>query len=61
VWIGRPALWAIAYDGENGLKMALKILEEEFRACMALAGCVSLADLNPGLLKQTGRREKCVL
>ncbi|KAJ9157687.1 Hydroxyacid oxidase 1-like protein [Pleurostoma richardsiae] len=50
VWIGRPALWAIAYDGESGLRNALKLLEEEFRACMALAGCVSLDELRPELL-----------
>ena len=50
VWIGRPALWAIAYDGEDGLKSALQLLQEEFRACMALAGCASLEDLGPELL-----------
>lgn len=50
VWIGRPALWGIAYDGERGLLNALRILEEEFRACMALAGCVRLSDLGPHLL-----------
>ncbi|SPO02519.1 related to Peroxisomal (S)-2-hydroxy-acid oxidase GLO5 [Cephalotrichum gorgonifer] len=47
VWIGRPALWAIAYDGEHGLRNALKILEDEFRACMGLAGCTSLEQLGP--------------
>lgn len=50
VWIGRPALWAIAYDGEAGLVSALHILEDEFRACMALAGCSSLDELTPELL-----------
>ncbi|CAK7234959.1 hypothetical protein SBRCBS47491_009127 [Sporothrix bragantina] len=50
VWIGRPALWAIAYDGEAGLTSALHILEDEFRACMALAGCSSLDELTPDLL-----------
>lgn len=50
VWIGRPALWAIAYDGENGLRNALKLLEDEFRACMGLAGCPNLKELSPELL-----------
>lgn len=49
-WIGRPALWAIAYDGDAGLVSALHILEDEFRACMALAGCSSLDELTPDLL-----------
>lgn len=42
VWIGRPALWGIAYDGENGAFSALKILEDEFKERMGLAGCQSL-------------------
>ena len=50
VWIGRPALWAIAYDGESGLRNALKLLEDEFKACMGLAGCTSLRELRPELL-----------
>ncbi|KAI1372855.1 FMN-dependent dehydrogenase [Hypoxylon crocopeplum] len=50
VWIGRPALWGLAYDGEHGVKNALKILEDEFRECMALTGCASLKDLGPHLL-----------
>lgn len=45
VWIGRPALWAIAYDGERGLVNALNVLKDEFRDCMAMAGCVSLDEL----------------
>ncbi|KAM5343276.1 hypothetical protein ACJ41O_014242 [Fusarium nematophilum] len=56
VWIGRPALWGIAYDGERGLINALKILEEEFRACMALAGCSSLAELGPHVLMRVDSR-----
>ena len=50
VWIGRPALWGLAYDGEHGVEMALKILEDEFKACMGLAGCQSLKDLSSDLL-----------
>ncbi|KAF2452662.1 peroxisomal glycolate oxidase [Lineolata rhizophorae] len=50
VWIGRPALWAIAYDGENGLKLALSILEDEFRSCMGLAGCSNVKQLGPEYL-----------
>lgn len=50
VWIGRPALWGLAYNGEGGVRDALKILEDEFQACMALSGCTSLQDLRPELL-----------
>ncbi|TPX11128.1 uncharacterized protein E0L32_007989 [Thyridium curvatum] len=57
-WIGRPALWALAYDGEDGVRNALKILEEEFRACMALSGCASLQELGPHCLMATERTER---
>ncbi|XXH00973.1 hypothetical protein Hte_007324 [Hypoxylon texense] len=50
VWIGRPALWGLAYDGEHGVANALRILEEEFRECMALSGSATLKDLGPHLL-----------
>ena len=50
VWIGRPALWAIAYDGEHGLRNAMKVLEDEFKACMALSGCASLEELGLHML-----------
>lgn len=50
VWIGRPALWGIAYDGEHGVLNALKILEDEFKACMGLAGCRNLDELGPEAL-----------
>ncbi|NXG87458.1 HAOX2 oxidase, partial [Stercorarius parasiticus] len=38
VFIGRPALWGLAYKGEEGLQDVLKILQDEFRLSMALAG-----------------------
>ncbi|NXX27400.1 HAOX2 oxidase, partial [Nicator chloris] len=38
VFIGRPALWGLAYRGEEGLQDVLRILQDEFRLSMALAG-----------------------
>uniref|UniRef100_A0A669QRN5 (S)-2-hydroxy-acid oxidase n=1 Tax=Phasianus colchicus TaxID=9054 RepID=A0A669QRN5_PHACC len=39
VFIGRPALWGLAYkQGEEGLQDVLRILHDEFRLSMALAG-----------------------
>ncbi|KAI1097688.1 FMN-dependent dehydrogenase [Jackrogersella minutella] len=56
VWIGRPAIWGIAYNGEYGVTNALKILEDEFRECMALSGCARLKDLGPHLLIEAKHR-----
>lgn len=34
------------YAGQEGVELALKILEDEFRLCMGLAGCVSVAEIS---------------
>lgn len=34
------------YDGQEGVGLALKILEDEFRLCMGLAGCASVAEIS---------------
>ncbi|NWI14044.1 HAOX2 oxidase, partial [Crypturellus soui] len=38
VFIGRPALWGLAYKGEEGLQDVLRILRDEFRLSMGLTG-----------------------
>lgn len=42
VFIGRPAIWALNFDGDAGVKKMIDILIEEFRLTMALAGCTSV-------------------
>jgi len=43
VLVGRPVLWALALGGESGVVAALKLLGDEFRLAMQLAGCDSLS------------------
>ncbi|XP_038051631.1 hydroxyacid oxidase 1-like [Patiria miniata] len=50
VFIGRPAIWGLAYDGEKGVEKVLGILKEEFSRAMALCGCSSLSDITPDLI-----------
>ncbi|PIK36714.1 hypothetical protein BSL78_26464 [Apostichopus japonicus] len=38
VFIGRPVLWGLAYKGEEGVKMVLEMLKNEFSTAMALSG-----------------------
>ncbi len=52
-WVGRPVLCGLAYDGEIGVKLALDILEEEFRACMALTGMRSIDEIRKEGLKMS--------
>ncbi|XP_033643925.1 hydroxyacid oxidase 1-like [Asterias rubens] len=51
VFIGRPALWGLAYNGEAGVRKVLDILKDEFSLAMALAGCSSVAEITPDLVK----------
>lgn len=46
-WVGRVAVWGLAYKGEDGVSIALNILHDEFRLVMALMGCTSVKDIKP--------------
>lgn len=50
VWIGRPVLWGLAYKGEEGVRTCLRLLQDEFRLCMGLAGCVTVDEINKNYL-----------
>ena len=39
VLVGRPALWGLAVDGEQGARRVLDILREEVELALALCGC----------------------
>jgi 4-hydroxymandelate oxidase len=43
VLLGRPVLWALAVDGEPGVRQALTLLHEELCEAMVLAGCATVA------------------
>uniref|UniRef100_A0A1L8E0X2 (S)-2-hydroxy-acid oxidase n=1 Tax=Nyssomyia neivai TaxID=330878 RepID=A0A1L8E0X2_9DIPT len=45
VFIGRPAIWALAVDGQKGVENTLKIIKTELELCMALAGCPTVSDI----------------
>lgn len=49
-WIGRPVLWGLAYKGQAGVELCLKLFIDEFKLCMALAGVVDVADINKNYL-----------
>ncbi|CAF1088163.1 unnamed protein product [Rotaria sordida] len=45
VLIGRPVLWGLAVDGEQGVRNVLEILKREFRVAMMLCGCQTIDDI----------------
>uniref|UniRef100_A0A060T3Y3 Oxidase FUB9 n=1 Tax=Blastobotrys adeninivorans TaxID=409370 RepID=A0A060T3Y3_BLAAD len=53
-WVGRIPLWGLAYNGEEGVSLALNILHDEFRVVMALMGCTSVTDIKPEHLARLG-------
>lgn len=50
VFLGRPALWALAADGEQGVRAVLEGTTTELRHVMTQLGAPTLADLTPDLL-----------
>ncbi|KAJ3521270.1 hypothetical protein NM208_g13372 [Fusarium decemcellulare] len=58
---GRPAIWGLAYDGQKGVELALNLLYDEFKTCMALSGCKNVNEITKdyiALLQPDGRLSK---
>jgi len=51
VLVGRPYLWGLALDGQNGVETVLRSLLAELDLTMALSGATSLAEIDSGLLR----------
>lgn len=51
VFVGRPIPFALAVEGEAGVKNVLQMLRDEFELAMALAGCTKLSDIKRGLVE----------
>ncbi|NWZ21800.1 HAOX1 oxidase, partial [Asarcornis scutulata] len=52
VFIGRPLVWGLVYQGEEGAKEVLQMLKEEFRLAMALTGCRSVEEISRTLIRR---------
>ncbi|KAL8978445.1 MAG: hypothetical protein Q9205_005964 [Flavoplaca limonia] len=50
VWIGRPVLWGLAYNGQEGVELCLRLLGDEFKLCMGLAGTVKVSEVTKDYL-----------
>lgn len=50
VFIGRPVLYGLAVDGQNGVENVLKILRDELDTAMALAGVNKVSEINAKLI-----------
>uniref|UniRef100_UPI00398F0C07 2-Hydroxyacid oxidase 2-like n=1 Tax=Pristiophorus japonicus TaxID=55135 RepID=UPI00398F0C07 len=50
VFIGRPVIWGLAYEGEEGVKNILQILKAELHTAMALSGHKTLSEIDRTLV-----------
>lgn len=50
VLVGRPILWGLALEGENGALSVLEALKREFELAMLLAGCQDIASISRDLI-----------
>lgn len=51
VGVGRPVMWALAADGEKGVRRLLELLREEIEDALALCGAAGLDELTPELVR----------
>lgn len=54
-WIGRPVLWGLAYNGQAGVELCLRLLMDEFCLCMGLMGVTKVADIDRSSLCKVKR------
>jgi 4-hydroxymandelate oxidase len=52
VLVGRPPIWGLAVDGERGAARVLELLRAELETAMALAGCRTIAEITPALVRR---------
>jgi isopentenyl diphosphate isomerase/L-lactate dehydrogenase-like FMN-dependent dehydrogenase len=50
VGVGRPIIWGLAVDGEQGAKRVLDILRKDFELTMRLCGCASVQEIKKTLI-----------
>jgi 4-hydroxymandelate oxidase len=51
VLVGRPILWGLCVEGEQGALDVLQILRRELDEAMLLCGCTKLSDIGPWLFE----------
>jgi 4-hydroxymandelate oxidase len=49
--LGRPVLWGLAVDGEDGARRVMELLRDEFSLAMALCGCAKISEIDQTLVK----------
>jgi len=58
VFVGRPAVWGLAYNGQKGVEEMLSVLRKDFEITMALIGCRALKDITPSMVAHESQYSK---
>lgn len=59
VFIGRPILYGLAVDGQNGIEQIFEILVKEFDAAMALAGVNKVNEISSDFVVHASHYAQC--
>ncbi len=51
VFVGRPVLWGLAHNGEDGVHHIMTLLNDELNLALALAGVADIAELKPSFIR----------
>ncbi|KAL5288796.1 HAO1.2 family protein [Megaselia abdita] len=51
VFVGRASLWGLTVNGQKGVEDVFRIIKNELEVTMALAGCASIGDIRPSMVK----------
>lgn len=51
VFLGRPVLWGLACDGQNGVRKVLNLIRNEFIMAMKLSGCNKVSEINEDYIR----------
>ena len=52
VLVGRPYLWGLALDGQNGVETVLRSLLAELDLTMALSGLTRVSEIDRSVIRQ---------
>ena len=53
VFIGRPVLWGLAFDGQAGVELTLNILKKELDLAMSLSGNTDVKNVDRDLVRRS--------
>ncbi|KAJ1838386.1 Hydroxyacid oxidase 1 [Coemansia sp. RSA 2708] len=56
VFVARPVLWGLAYKGEEGVRLALDLLQKELELAMMLTGTTTVAEIDESYVYQPTNR-----